>query len=153
MQAEGRGFDPPILHNIYAVQLATSHRLVAGETSRLVLRRSIDRLGGSCHAMAEPETVTRPVVMELDAVLGQPFRVLNDGFVRVVDFMGSDASIVQAARVSYGAGTKHVSEDRGLIRYLMRHRHTTGLRCVRSSSTSVSRWTAGDSGSVTGQQA
>src|SRR5258705_5101319 len=61
----------------------------------------------------------------LDAILGIPFRVLDDGFVRAVDYMGSDASIVQAARVSYGAGTKLVSEDRGLIRYLMRHAHTT----------------------------
>src|SRR3989441_2123319 len=61
----------------------------------------------------------------LDAILGKPFRVLDDGLVRVVDYMGSDESIVQAARVSYGAGTKRIHEDRGLIRYLMRHRHTT----------------------------
>jgi thymidylate synthase (FAD) len=67
----------------------------------------------------------RPRVESLDAVLGAPFCVLDDGFVRVVDYMGSDESIVQSARVSYGKGTKHVSEDRGLIRYLMRHRHTT----------------------------
>ncbi len=73
----------------------------------------------------KPETVQRPVSNELETVLGQPFRVLNDGFVRVVDYMGTDDSIVQAARVSYGKGTKRVSEDRGLIRYLMRHRHTT----------------------------
>ena len=66
-----------------------------------------------------------PFRSELDAILGKPFRVLDDGFVRVVDYMGGDPSIVQAARVSYGAGTKKVREDRGLIRYLMRHRHTT----------------------------
>ena len=64
-------------------------------------------------------------VPDLDAILGHPFRVLDDGFVRVVDYMGSDAAVVQAARVSYGAGTKQVSQDRGLIRYLMRHRHST----------------------------
>lgn len=58
-------------------------------------------------------------------VVGQSLAVLGDGFVRVVDAMGSDASIVQAARISYGEGTKQVHEDRGLIRYLMRHRHTT----------------------------
>ncbi|MGA2668818.1 MAG: FAD-dependent thymidylate synthase [Ignavibacteria bacterium] len=52
-------------------------------------------------------------------------KVLNDGFIRVVDLMGSDESIVQAARVSYGKGTKKVQQDRDLIRYLMRHRHTT----------------------------
>ena len=67
----------------------------------------------------------RPVAPELEAILGQPLPVLDDGYVRVVDYMGSDAAIVQAARVSYGAGTKRVSEDRTLIRYLMRHRHTT----------------------------
>lgn len=61
----------------------------------------------------------------LDAILGKKFPVLDDGFIRVVDYMGNDGSIVQAARVSYGAGTKKVSEDAGLIRYLMRHRHTT----------------------------
>lgn len=51
--------------------------------------------------------------------------VLNDGFVRLVDYMGTDESVVQAARVSYGKGTKSVSDDRTLIRYLMRHKHTT----------------------------
>ena len=64
-------------------------------------------------------------VESLNEILGQPFKVLDDGFVRVVDYMGSDQSIVQAARVSYGAGTKKVSQDRGLIRYLMRHHHST----------------------------
>ena len=67
----------------------------------------------------------RPHVAALDSILGKPFRVLDDGLVRVVDYMGSDESIVQAARVSYGAGTKRIHEDRGLIRYLMRHHHTT----------------------------
>ena len=62
---------------------------------------------------------------QLDQILGRLFRVLNDGFIRVVDYMGTDESIVQAARISYGSGTKKVHEDRGLIRYLMRHRHTT----------------------------
>jgi len=64
-------------------------------------------------------------VKALDDILGIPFKVLDDGFVRVVDYLGSDQSIVQAARVSYGKGTKQVSQDRGLIRYLLRHRHTT----------------------------
>jgi len=53
------------------------------------------------------------------------FRVLDDGFVCLVDVMGDDQSVVQAARVSYGEGTRRVSDDRGLIRYLLRHRHTT----------------------------
>ena len=71
------------------------------------------------------EKLVRPVSEELDKVLGIPFKVLDDGFVRVVDYMGCDESVVQAARVSYGKGTKKVSEDRGLIRYLLRHDHTT----------------------------
>jgi thymidylate synthase (FAD) len=70
-------------------------------------------------------TVSRPASPALEAILGRPFPVLDDGFVRVVDYMGDDSAIVQAARVSYGAGTKIVREDRGLIRYLLRHRHTT----------------------------
>ena len=67
----------------------------------------------------------RPRSGELDDILGVKFPVLDDGFIRVIDYMGTDASIVQAARVSYGVGTKKVSEDRNLIRYLLRHRHTT----------------------------
>ena len=58
-------------------------------------------------------------------MIGETFKVLDKGHVRLVDVMGSDAAIVQAARVSYGKGTKTVNEDRGLIRFLMRHRHTT----------------------------
>ena len=73
----------------------------------------------------EAEKLHRAAAPGLDAILGRKFPVLDDGFVRVVDYMGDDGSIVQAARVSYGAGTKKVSEDRGLIRYLLRHRHTT----------------------------
>src|SRR5216117_109636 len=76
--------------------------------------------------MAESaEKLERLRVEALDEILGVPFKVLDDGFVRVVDYMGSDSAIVQAARVSYGKGTKKVNEDRGLIRYLLRHRHTT----------------------------
>lgn len=73
----------------------------------------------------ENEKITRVNVPALDNILGKQFKVLDDGFVRVVDYMGSDESIVQAARVSYGKGTKKLSEDRGLIRYLLRHLHTT----------------------------
>ncbi|MCF8432018.1 MAG: FAD-dependent thymidylate synthase [Melioribacteraceae bacterium] len=73
------------------------------------------------------EKLEPTVVPELNEILGKPFKVLGDGFVRVVDYMGSDESIVQAARVSYGKGTKKVRQDRGLIRYLMRHRHTTPM--------------------------
>lgn len=64
------------------------------------------------------------------AGLDKEFKVLDYGFVRLVDHMGSDAAIVQAARVSYGEGTKKVSEDRALIRYLMRQRHTSPFEMV-----------------------
>src|SRR5881227_4161919 len=67
----------------------------------------------------------RATVPALEAILYEPLPVLDHGFVRVIDYMGDDAAVVQAARVSYGRGTKKVSEDRGLINYLMRHRHTT----------------------------
>jgi thymidylate synthase (FAD) len=73
----------------------------------------------------QAEKLPRLSVPALDEVLGVPFKVLDDGFIRVVDYMGTDSAIVQAARVSYGAGTKKINEDRGLIRYLLRHRHTT----------------------------
>lgn len=71
---------------------------------------------------AETRRVTAP---GLEEVLYTAFPVLDHGFVRVVDYMGDDAAIVQAARVSYGRGTKSVRNDAGLIRYLLRHRHTT----------------------------
>ena len=66
--------------------------------------------------------VTSP---ELEKVLYEPIPVLDHGFIRVIDYMGDDSSIVQSARVSYGKGTKKVSTDEGLIRYLMRHWHST----------------------------
>ncbi len=65
-----------------------------------------------------------------DEILDKEFKCLNTGFVRLIDYMGGDESIVQAARVSYGRGTKTVNEDRGLIRYLMRHLHTTPFEMV-----------------------
>lgn len=61
----------------------------------------------------------------INDLLGVPIKVLDDGYVRLVDYMGNDASVVEAARVSYGAGTKQVRDDRSLIRYLLRHHHTT----------------------------
>jgi len=67
----------------------------------------------------------RAVCPALEEILYQPLPVLDHGFVRVIDYMGDDAAIVQAARVSYGRGTKKVNEDAGLINYLMRHRHST----------------------------
>ena len=67
----------------------------------------------------------RVIAPELEKILYEAIPVLDHGFVRIVDYMGDDSSVVQAARVSYGKGTKKVSTDSGLIKYLMRHRHST----------------------------
>ena len=67
----------------------------------------------------------RLVSPELEKVLYKPFEVLDHGFIRVVDYMGNDSAVVQAARVSYGQGTKKINADKGLINYLISHRHTT----------------------------
>ncbi len=72
-----------------------------------------------------PVPTRRETVPALEEILSEPFEVLDHGFVRVVDYMGSDNAIVQAARVSYGKGTRRSSTDAALIRYLLRHRHTT----------------------------
>jgi len=72
--------------------------------------------------MSETRRVTVPA---LEEIIYQPLPVLDRGFIRVIDYMGDDAAIVQAARVSYGTGTKKRRDDAGLIRYLMRHRHTS----------------------------
>jgi thymidylate synthase (FAD) len=76
-------------------------------------------------ARASATPTIRPTVQALEDMLHLACPVLDHGFVRVIDYMGDDSAIVQAARVSYGRGTRRVQEDAGLIRYLMRHRHTT----------------------------
>lgn len=93
--------------------------------------------GESCMALSEEQqqalsegrtatsTTRRSSIPDLEEILFEPLPVLDHGFVRVVDYMGDDSAIVQAARVSYGKGTKQISKDRGLIHYLMRHRHST----------------------------
>jgi len=82
-------------------------------------REEIERLRADRHL------TRRVTVPALEEILYQPIPVLDHGFVRVIDYMGDDSAIVQAARVSYGKGTRQVSTDRGLINYLMRHRHTS----------------------------
>ena len=74
---------------------------------------------------SEKTETARVTAPELEAVLYRPIEVLDHGFVRVIDYMGDDSSVVQSARVSYGKGTKKISNDKGLIKYLMRHRHST----------------------------
>jgi thymidylate synthase (FAD) len=76
--------------------------------------------------LQEQQFITkRATVQQLEKILFEPIKVLDHGFIRVIDYMGDDAAIVQAARVSYGKGTKMLSQDKGLINYLMRHYHTT----------------------------
>lgn len=78
------------------------------------------------NALRNNGTMTlRPVCSALEEIIYQPFYVLDHGFVRLIDYMGDDTAIVQAARVSYGKGTKLSNADRGLINYLMHHQHTT----------------------------
>lgn len=88
--------------------------------------RLSDRDQADIAAAREARTETRrPTVPALEAMLFTPVPVLDHGFIRVIDYMGDDAAVVQAARVSYGRGTRKISEDEGLIRYLMRHWHST----------------------------
>lgn len=82
-------------------------------------RAEIDQL------RATANSTKRATVEALEELLFEAFPVLDHGFVRVVDYMGDDAAIVQAARVSYGQGTRRLREDAGLIRYLMRNSHST----------------------------
>ena len=67
----------------------------------------------------------RVTVKALEKILYKSFKILDHGFVRVIDYMGNDTSIVQAARVSYGKGTKKLNQDKSLINYLISHRHST----------------------------
>src|SRR5246500_3368715 len=73
----------------------------------------------------ETRPTRRVTVAALEDILYEPIPVLDHGFVRVIDYMGDDGAWGEAPRVSYGRGTRRVSEDAGLIRYLMRHRHST----------------------------
>ena len=76
---------------------------------------------------SQTHSTRRVTVPALEELLYKEIPVLDHGFIRVVDYFGDDGAVVQAARVSYGKGTRKVSNDRGLIRYLLRHRHTTPL--------------------------
>ena len=87
--------------------------------------------------MTRLELHERPSVPALDAIIGKPFHVLDHGFVRVVDYMGDDAAITQAARVSYGAGATTVQDDAALIDYLMRHRHSSPFEMCLDGDTRV----------------
>ena len=91
---------------------------------------ALSRESGRGNVADAEEPMRRPSVPEADALIGVRQPVLSHGFVALVDYMGNDAAIVQAARVSYGQGTKTLRDDRALIRYLMRHQHTTPFEMV-----------------------
>src|SRR5471030_3122847 len=86
---------------------------------------STDQQAEIDQARGDTQATRRPIAPALEDVLYQAIPVLDHGFIRVIDYMGDDAAVVQAARVSYGRGTRKVSEDKALIAYLMRHRHST----------------------------
>lgn len=105
-------------------------------TFLIITRRFIKNIGYMTNCSDNPNYINcddnnqtyvtkRATVPAIEEILGEPIKLLDHGFVRVVDYMGDDSAIVQAARVSYGKGTKKVNEDKGLINYLMRHWHTT----------------------------
>ena len=94
-----------------------------GDTAAHLLTR--DQLEEVESQRGQSYVTKRSTVPAIEESLYVPIPLLDHGFVRVVDYMGDDAAVVQAARVSYGRGTRRVSDDRGLIRHLMRHRHTT----------------------------
>src|SRR6202522_3552830 len=89
------------------------------------MRLTEDQTAEIAALRAQSAETLRPTVPALETLLYQAMPVLDHGFIRVIDYMGDDAAIVQSARVSYGRGTRRMSDDVGLIRYLMRHRHST----------------------------
>ena len=103
----------------------SSARLVVADAPAEADRLTPEQQGEIEAQRAAAHTTRRATVPALEEILYQAIPVLDHGFVRVVDYMGDDGAVVQAARVSYGTGTKQVSEDQGLINYLIRHRHTT----------------------------
>src|SRR5205085_2622000 len=94
------------------------------------LRRVGRRRAGGTRAVNEGHETRRPISPGAEEILGLYFPALDHGFVSLVDYMGSDADIERAARVSYGHGTRKLSQTRGLIRYLRRHKHTTPSEMV-----------------------
>jgi len=111
------------------IERAAAHRFCRGRSgpSRSALYLSLSRRDLVADGSGPMQRASAP---DADREIGVRHPVLTHGFVALVDYMGNDGAIVQAARVSYGQGTKSVRDDRGLIRYLMRHRHTTPFEMV-----------------------
>ena len=84
-----------------------------------------DQINDIKEQQSQDNKTKRVTAPELEKILYEALPALDHGFIRVIDYMGDDSSIVQSARVSYGKGTKQVSTDSGLIKYLMRHWHST----------------------------
>jgi thymidylate synthase (FAD) len=117
-----------ILRTVYRHSRQADGADIAIRTAGLkgfLMRLTDEQLAEIDAQRTQTAATSRPTVPALEALLFQPVPVLDHGFVRLIDYMGDDAAVVQAARVSYGRGTRRVSEDAGLIRYLMRHRHST----------------------------
>ena len=89
--------------------------------STSIMKLTKEQLEEIKNQQSQSNQTKRVTVAELENILYEAMPALDHGFVRVVDYMGDDTSIVQSARVSYGKGTKQVSTDKGLIKYLMRH--------------------------------
>ena len=101
-------------------------KLVARDSiNKFIMKLTTEQQQEIAEQQSQKNTTKRVTSLELEKILYDAIPVLDHGFIRVVDYMGDDTSIVQSARVSYGKGTKKVSTDEGLIKYLMRHWHST----------------------------
>jgi len=129
-----------------ALDDAASPDRPAGTAEPVETRLTDEQADDIAALRSQVQKTRRAMVPALEDILYEPLPVLDQGFIRVIDYMGDDAAIVQAARVSYGRGTKQISNDRGLINYLMRHRHTS----ARSSCISSYRSSSHANGSATG---
>ncbi len=112
-------------YRVPAQEVSRTADKMADKESKTEAGVSADEAAEIAALRAESQATRRATVPALEEILYELLPVLDHGFVRVIDYLGDDGAIVQAARVSYGKGTKTVSSDRGLVRYLMRHRHTT----------------------------
>lgn len=113
---------------MYFSKTVLHYILTNAETVEIDMRESYTNSPKTSNNEVLSENVAktgRVISSGIEKILYKPISVLDHGFIRIIDYMGNDSSIVQAARVSYGAGTKKVQEDRSLINYLMRHGHTT----------------------------
>ena len=103
-----------------AINIKTSHK-----DSIKIMKLTKEQLQDIQDQKSQENITKRVTAPELEKILYDALPILDHGFIRVVDYMGNDSSVVQSARVSYGKGTKKVSTDNGLIKYLMRHWHST----------------------------